>query len=218
MVNRNEVIKDVLENKIIVIMRGFTEEQLVNSVEAMWKGGVRLVEVTFDQSGQVDDATTASYIKLLSEKFKGRVRIGAGTVMSPKQVVVAAKAGAEFIISPDTCKDVIKKTRKLGLVSMPGALTPSEIQTAHRAGADFVKMFPITNMGPEYVKAVKAPLSHIKLLAVGGVDNNNMPDYLKVGISGFGIGSNITDKKMIANEDWAGITKLAEVYVAAAKQ
>ena len=101
---------------------------------------------------------------------------------------------------------------------MPGALTPSEIQTAHRAGADFVKMFPITNMGPEYVKAVKAPLSHIKLLAVGGVDNNNMADYLKVGISGFGIGSNITDKKMIANEDWAGITKIAEVYVAAAKQ
>ena len=144
--------------------------------------------------------------------------IGAGTVITEKQVELTAAAGGKFIISPDTFVDVIKKTRELGLVSMPGALTPSEIQTAHRAGADFVKMFPITNMGPEYVKAVKAPLSHIKLLAVGGVDNNNMADYLKVGISGFGIGSNITDKKMLANEDWAGITKLAEVYVAAAKQ
>ena len=100
---------------------------------------------------------------------------------------------------------------------MPGALTPTEIQAAHRAGADFVKLFPITSFGTGYVKAVKAPLSHIKLLAVGGVDENNMQDYLKAGVSGFGVGSNIIDKKMLETNAWAGITALAEKYVNALK-
>ena len=215
---REQIIKTIEEEKLVVIVRGVKSEQLIPLAEAMYKGGVRLLAVTYSANGSVSDEETAKNIEILSKHFEGRMLIGAGTVITTKQVELTAAAGGKFIISPDTFVDVIKKTRELGLVSMPGALTPSEIQTAHRAGADFVKMFPITNMGPEYVKAVKAPLSHIKLLAVGGVDNNNMADYLKVGISGFGIGSNITDKKMIANEDWAGITKLAEVYVAAAKQ
>ena len=95
---------------------------------------------------------------------------------------------------------------------MPGALTPTEIQAAHCAGADFVKLFPITDMGIGYVKAVKAPLSHIKLIAVGGIDNNNMSDYLKAGVCGFGIGSNIVDKKMVDAGDYEGITNLAKKY------
>ena len=99
------------------------------------------------------------------------------------------------------------------MVSMPGALTPTEIQKAHISGADFVKLFPITNMGVDYVKAVKAPLSHIKLLAVGGITENNMKEYIKAGVSGFGVGSNIIDKKMLAEEDYSGITALAEKYV-----
>ena len=103
------------------------------------------------------------------------------------------------------------------MVSMPGALTATEIQAAHRAGADFVKMFPITNMGTDYVKAVKAPLSHIRLLAVGGVDQNNMKDYLKAGVCGFGVGSNIINKKMLAEDDYAGITALAKEYVEVVK-
>ncbi len=215
---REQIIKTIEEEKLVVIVRGVKSEQLIPLAEAMYKGGIRLLEVTYSANGSVSDEQTAKNIELLSKHFEGRMLIGAGTVIKTEQVELTAAAGGKFIISPDTYVDVIKKTRELGLVSMPGALTPSEIQTAHRAGADFVKMFPITNMGPEYVKAVKAPLSHIKLLAVGGVDNNNMADYLKVGISGFGIGSNIIDKKMLAEEDWAGITKLAEEYVAAAKQ
>lgn len=215
---REQIIKTIEEEKLVVIVRGVKSEQLIPLAEAMYKGGVRLLEVTYSANGSVSDEETAKNIEILSKHFEGRMLIGAGTVITTKQVELTAAAGGKFIISPDTFVDVIKKTRELGLVSMPGALTPSEIQTAHRAGADFVKMFPITNMGPDYVKAVKAPLSHIKLLAVGGVDNNNMADYLKVGISGFGIGSNIIDKTKLAAEDWAGITRLAEEYVAAAKQ
>ena len=80
-------------------------------------------------------------------------------------------------------------------------------------GADFVKLFPVTNMGSTYVKAIKAPLSHIKFLAVGGIDETNMKEYMDAGVSGFGIGSNITNKKMIEQSDWAGITALAKKYV-----
>ena len=109
MINRAEVLRDIEENKIIVIMRGFTTEQLINSVAAMEKGGIRLVEVTFDQSGVVSDDVTAANIRALKENFEGRVRIGAGTVMTEEQVELAYKAGAEFIISPDCYDKVIKK-------------------------------------------------------------------------------------------------------------
>ena len=103
------------------------------------------------------------------------------------------------------------------MLSMPGALTPSEITAAHRAGADLVKLFPITSLGTAYVKAVKAPLSHIPLLAVGGVDETNMADYLKAGVAGFGVGSNIIDKAALADGDYAKITALAEKYVQVVK-
>ena len=141
--------------------------------------------------------------------------IGAGTVITEKQVELTKSAGGLFIISPDTYGAVIDKTRMLEMVSMPGALTPTEIQAAHRYGADFVKLFPVTSLGIDYVKAVKAPLSHIKLLAVGGINENNMSDYLKAGISGFGIGSNIVDKKLVEANDFSGISLLAEKYTRA---
>ena len=208
-----EIIKTIEQEKLIVIVRGIQKEKLIPLAEAMYKGGVRLLEVTYSANKKVSDEETAENIKALAEHFKGRMYIGAGTVLTEEQVELTKSAGGKFIISPDTYESVIKKTKELGLVSMPGALTPSEIQTAHRAGADFIKLFPITNLGTGYVKAVKAPLSHIKFLAVGGIDENNMKDYLKVGISGFGVGSNITDKKMIENNDWAGITALAKKYV-----
>ena len=137
MLNRKEIIKDIEENKIIVIMRGFSAEQLIRSVDAMEKGGIRLVEVTFDQTGAISDNMTAEYISTLKENFNGRVRIGAGTVMTEKQVELAYNAGAEFIISPDCYEAVIKKTRELGMVSIPGAFTPTEAANAHRFGADF---------------------------------------------------------------------------------
>ena len=112
---------------------------------------------------------------------------------------------------------MIKKTRELNLVSMPGALTPSEIQMAYKNGADFVKIFPITNMGVDYVKAILAPLSHIRVLAVGGINEKNIKDYLNAGVCGFGIGSNIIDKNALKNNDYNTITELAKRYVSEVK-
>lgn len=209
---RSEVIKWVETEKIVVILRGVARDKLIPLAEAMYDGGIRLLEVTYSANGAVSDEDTAANIKMLAEHFKGRMFIGAGTVLTENQVELTKAAGGMFIISPDTNPDVIRKTRELGMVSMPGALTPSEITAADRAGADFVKLFPITNMGTEYVKAVKAPLSHVKLLAVGGVDETNMADYYKAGACGFGIGSNIVNKKLIDANDFAAITELAKKY------
>ncbi len=214
---QNEIIKTIETEKLIVIVRGVEKDKLIPLAKAMYDGGVRLLEVTYSANGKVSDEETASMIEMLSKEFEGKMHIGAGTVIKESQVELTKKAGGVFIISPDTYPEVIKKTKELGMVSMPGALTPSEIQTANRAGADFVKLFPITNLGTGYVKAIKAPLSHIKFLAVGGIDENNVKDYLKVGVSGFGVGSNIIDKKMLETSDWKGITALAKKYVSAIK-
>ncbi len=210
---RDAVIKAIKTEKIIVIVRGLEKEKLLPLVEAMYQGGIRLLEITFDASGKVSDEETAESIRMVAEAFKDRMYIGAGTVLTPKQVELVKKVGGSFIISPNTDLAVIQKTRELELVSMPGALTPTEIQSAHLAGADFVKLFPITSFGPDYVKAIKAPLSHVEFTAVGGIDETNMADYIKVGVSGFGVGSNITNKKMIAEGNWEGITQLAKKYV-----
>lgn len=212
MLNREEIIKDIEKNKIIVIMRGFTEDQLVNAVDAMEKGGIKLVEVTFDQSGTISDERTASYIHTLKNRFKGKVRIGAGTVMSEMQVELAYKAGAEFIISPDCYEKVIKKTRELGMVSIPGVFTPTEAANAHRYGADFAKLFPNSEMKISYLKALCAPLSHIKFLAVGGVNAGNLQDYLSAGAKGIGVATAIADKKAIAIGDYEEITHRAKLF------
>ena len=214
---KSKVISTIENEKIIVIVRGVKREKLIPLAEAMYKGGIRLIEITYSANGAVSDEDTAESIRILASHFEGKMFIGAGTVLTEKQVELTKKAGGTFIISPDTYENVIKKTNELEMVSIPGALTPTEIQSAIRFGASFVKLFPITSLGESYVKAVKAPLSHAKLLAVGGVDENNMSRYLKAGICGFGIGSNIVDKKLIDSDDYLSITRLAERFVSAIK-
>ena len=214
---REEVLSLIEEEKIIVIVRGVEKEKLIPLAEAMYKGGIRLLEITYSQGGVPSDEEIADSIRLLSEHFKGRMLIGSGTTLTEKQVELTKNAGGTFIISPDVNVEVIKKTRELSLVSIPGALTPTEITTAHAAGADFVKLFPITNLGVSYFKAVSAPLSAGKYLAVGGIDENNMKEYLDAGIKGFGVGSNSVNKKMISANEFEKITELAKKYVEAVK-
>lgn len=210
--NREAILRSIEENKIIVILRGLNTEQLIHTVDAMEKGGIRLVEVTFDQSGKISDEQTAANIRTLVETFAGRVRVGAGTVMSAKQVEMAYEAGAEFIISPDTYEEVIRRTRELGIVSLPGAFTPTEAAQAHRYGADYVKLFPNSELGISYLKALMAPLSHIRFLAVGGVNEHNMMEYLNAGASGIGVATGIVNKKHIAEGNYAAVTELALAY------
>lgn len=163
----NNILQLIEKEKIIVIVRGVKGDKLIPLAEAMYDGGIRLLEITYSANKEISDKETANNIASLKKHFGEKMHIGAGTVLNEKQVVLAKEAGGEFIISPDTTSNVIKKTKELNMISMPGALTPSEIAFAHNNGADFVKVFPAVNLGADYIKAIKAPLSHIKLLSVG---------------------------------------------------
>ncbi len=214
---REKVIQTIEQEKIIVIVRGVERSKLIPLAEAMYSGGIRLLEITFDADGRVSDDETAEGVGALVEHFKNRMYIGAGTVLNVEQVRRVKEAGGSFIISPQIDRAVIEETRRLQLVSMPGALTPSEICAADAYGADFVKVFPAGCLGAGYIKAIRAPLSHIRLTAVGGIDDQNMADYIRAGVSGFGVGTNIVNKKMLHDNDYEGLTQLAGRYVAAAK-
>lgn len=217
MIDCQNVVKTIEKEKLIVIIRGVEKQNLVPLLTALYKGGIRLVELTYSADGKVSDQQVAENIRTLVKEFDGKMIIGAGTVLTENQVELTAKAGGKFIISPDVCEQVLNKTKELNMVSIPGALTPTEIQTANRFGADFVKLFPVTSLGAQYVKAIKAPLSHVKLLAVGGINENNIYEYFDSGVCGFGIGANIIDKNLIKSQDWANITRLADKYVKALK-
>lgn len=209
---KNQVINRILEEKIVVIVRGIASDKIIPLAEAMYEGGIRALEITYNASNMDENAEVAGNIKKLVDHFGDRMIIGAGTVLTTEQVELTKAAGGTFIISPNAKEEIIRKTCELGMVSIPGALTPTECVDAYDAGADFVKLFPITNLGSSYVKAMKAPLSHIRFLGVGGIDENNMEEYMKAGVCGFGIGSNIVNKKLIEAGDFKAITELARVF------
>ena len=163
------------------------------------------------------DSVIAENIAALVREFPD-AHIGAGTVLRVDQVVCAAKAGAKYIISPDTNPDVIKKTKELGLLSIPGAFTPTEAALGHRLGADFIKLFPIGTLGKDYLKAISAPLSNVRFLAVGGVDVNNARDYIKAGAVGIGIGSGIASPAVIKAGRFDEITANAKKYIEEVKR
>jgi len=214
---KQEVIKGIEEHMLIAILRGVPGEKLIPVAEALYRGGIRLLEITYDASGKIPDVEVAERIKMLVEHFKGRMYIGAGTVLTKEQVWLTRAAGGLFIISPNSDTKIIKAGYRCGLVTIPGAYTPTEVAKAQEDGADFIKLFPVTSLGVEYVKAIKAPLSHVKLLAVGGITRENMAEYVKAGVAGFGISSGIADKDLIACEDYEGIAKTAKEYMTVMK-
>ena len=156
-------------------------------------------------------------ISEISVKFKGRMLVGAGTVTSCEEVKAAFHAGASFIISPNCDPEIIALTRKLGMVSIPAAYTATEIATALKHGADYIKLFPADQITEEYVKAITAPLSDAKLLAVGGVTAENTRDFLDRGFYGVGVGSNLYNKQLIQAKDLDSLKEIAKKYITAIK-
>jgi 2-dehydro-3-deoxyphosphogluconate aldolase/(4S)-4-hydroxy-2-oxoglutarate aldolase len=208
-----ENLQFVLENKIVAIIRGLGSDKTIKLAEALFDGGIRLIEVTFDQKDPSSWTTTGEAIKDLAREFGRNLLPGAGTVMSVEQLCIACDAGAKYIISPNCDREVILATKRAGLLSFPGAFTPSEIATASNWGADVVKVFPANLLGPSYIKAIRAPISHIPLMAVGGVNERNAAEFIKAGCVGVGVGGNLVDKKLITSGDWDGITAKAKEYV-----
>jgi len=211
----NEVMERIRSDKIIAIVRGLPGEHMLSLAGALYAGGISMIEVTFNQADPAKWQDTCSAIRQLSEKFAGSMLVGAGTVMSVEQLMLAKDAGAKYIISPDTNVEVIRETKKQGLVSLPGAMTPSECVAAFNAGADAVKVFPAGQLGPGYIKAIRAPLSHIPMLAVGGVNEKNAAEFIKAGCIGLGVGGKLVNIELIKNGELDKISAIAREYIKA---
>lgn len=210
---KEEVIQSIEENKLVVSLRNVPSEKLLKTAEALYCGGVRLIEVPYCDDEHIGDEEIAEQIRILAEHFYGKMLIGAGSVVTQEQVRKTKEVGGAFIISPNTNKMVIFESHICGLVSIPGAFTPSEIKYADECGADFVKLFPISCLGETFVRTVKAPFSKIKLFAVGGVDESNLESYINAGVCGIGAGSCLVRKDWIEKEDYSSITALAKTYI-----
>lgn len=211
---RNEVIQKVLDKKLIAIVRGVYGDDCVALAKALYEGGIELLEVTFDQSQPENLERTSDTVKRLNEELGDKMAFGAGTVTSLKMLELAHNAGAQFIVSPNINEAVIRKTVELGMVSMPGAMTPTEVVTAYEYGADFVKLFPTSTLGVPYIKAMRGPINHIPLLAVGGVNEKNIGEFLAAGVVGAGVGGNLVNKEWIKAGEFDKITALAREFVA----
>lgn len=203
----------ITDHGLIVIFRGVDIEKIPATVNALYEGGARIVEVAFNPSDENTIAKTTAIIKKIYETMGDKLVVGAGTVIKKEFVDAAYKAGAKFIYSPNTDTKIIKRTKKLGMVSIPGAFTPSEVMTAYNAGADIIKMFPITKDDIGYLVNITRPLSHVPFICVGGTNPDTIECFIKAGAKGVGTGISILKPELIENEDYAEITRLTKLHL-----
>jgi 2-dehydro-3-deoxyphosphogluconate aldolase/(4S)-4-hydroxy-2-oxoglutarate aldolase len=204
-----EETKRLLERAALIpVLRASSAEMGHALVDAMMAGGVTVIEVTMT----VPNATTL--LGELKQKHGDSLLLGSGTVTDAAQAQATIEAGAEFVVSPSLHLDVIAKTKELGKVSIPGALTPTEVITAWRAGADYVKVFPCSAMGgASYLKALRAPFPELKLIPTGGVTFETAVDFLKAGASALGVGGDLVNAAAIAEGKPEIVTRTARAYV-----
>ena len=197
----------IADNKIVAIVRLDDLSIAEDLTAALIDGGIRAIEFTL---------TNPDALRVIGEiraRVSEGVAIGAGSVTSAEQVSAVAAAGAEFVVSPVTKADVIAACRAHELPAMPGAFTPSEIQQAWEWGASVVKIFPANHLGRRYIKDLLAPLPHLRLMPTGGVNIDNMRDFLDTGAFALGIGSSLINNDAVADRDWDRLRESARRYV-----
>lgn len=212
-----EVKQLFLDEKLVAICRTLPTEKLGNVAKALVKGGVKILEITIDQMAQDPAAVLKEAMQTVRDAVGDQLCLGCGTVLNCEQLQMAYDAGAVFYLSPNFKADVVKKAKEMGLVAIPGALTPTEIVDAWEAGADIVKLFPADDMGYHYIWNLKGPLPHIPLLASGGVNPDTIPTYLEYGVAAVGTGVSIINRDMLAADDYEGIAQLAKKHVDAVR-
>ncbi|PTJ97432.1 bifunctional 4-hydroxy-2-oxoglutarate aldolase/2-dehydro-3-deoxy-phosphogluconate aldolase [Mammaliicoccus sciuri] len=189
-----DTLQTIKETKLIAILRNANPNDILPIVEALYKAGIRAIEVTMNSPKALES------IELISNEMKGKVVVGAGTVLDAESARLAILSGATFILSPTVDKDTIRMSKKYGTVSIPGAMTPTEILEAYEYGGDIIKVFPTTSLGPEYIKDLQGPLPHIPLLPTGGVSIDNVTDFIEAGAVGVGLGSALVNTKVETNK------------------
>jgi 2-dehydro-3-deoxyphosphogluconate aldolase/(4S)-4-hydroxy-2-oxoglutarate aldolase len=205
---REETKQTLEEVGLIPVLRASSVQVGHALVDAMIAGGITVVEVTMT----VPNALTL--LRELKQRHGKKLLLGSGTVTDATQAAATIDAGAEFVVSPSLHLDVIAKTKELSKVSIPGALTPTEVITAWRAGADYVKVFPCSAMGgASYLKSLLAPFPELKLIPTGGVTLQTAPDFLKAGARALGVGTDLVSAAAIGQGKPEIVTDVARAYL-----
>ena len=212
--NGQLIINGIKKNKIIAIIRGVKTKDLQNLMTALYNGGINFAEITF---GKKSDEEGYGDLKFAIECFGDKMFIGAGTVTSENRMKLAQKAGCKYLISPVLNEQLIDFCKQNGLISIIGALSPSEIKCAYDKGASFVKVFPSNLFGAKYFKEIKAPLGEIPLIAFGGVNAQNAKEFIDSGAVAVGIGSAIVNHELINAGDFEAITNLCKNIISKIK-
>jgi 2-dehydro-3-deoxyphosphogluconate aldolase / (4S)-4-hydroxy-2-oxoglutarate aldolase len=203
-VNPVEFIK---KEVLVAVIREATPQTIVPIANALYEGGVKVIEIT---------AETPQFTRLIEmarEELDGRVLTGAGTVLDPETARAAIMAGSEFIVSPSFNPETVRMTKRYGIPSIPGALTPTEILNAYELGADMIKVFPANTFGPGYVKNIHGPFPTIPLMVTGGINMDNIEEYIEAGALAVGLGSNLVNTKQLHHEeDFQRLTQKAREY------
>jgi len=209
--SKSEII-DLLKNPgVIAIIRTGKLTDVVPMLEALVQGGIVAIEITLTAANALDA------IREGREKLGDRCLVGVGTVLDSKICGLAIEAGAEFIVSPVCRTELVNVAHGAGRPIMLGAYTPTEAQTAYEAGADFIKIFPSDTLGPLYIKALRAPLPHLRLVPTGGVRLDNVGEFLEAGCAAVGVGSSLVSADILRTANWPELSRRAEQFVKAAQ-
>jgi len=206
---RSQIIDELLQPGLIAVVRARRPEQVPPLAEALLAGGIRAIEITLT----TPDAFAA--IRSTCAALGNRGLVGVGTVLTEAECEAALEAGARFVVTPVLRPRLVPLAHRAGRPIMLGAFTPTEAQAAHEAGADFVKLFPADTLGPGFIRALRAPLPHLRIVPTGGVDLHNAAEFLRAGCAALGIGSSLLRPGILENEDWESLTALARQFVAA---
>ena len=207
MASQNTTLQTILETKIVAIIRGANPKDVIKIAGALYDAGVRALEIT------LNSPKALSVIEEVADQMGQQVLVGAGTVLDAETARAAITAGAKFIISPTVDIKTIKMTRRYGIISIPGAYTPTEILTAYSNGGDIIKVFPASG-GVQFIKDIRGPLAHIPLMPTGGVTLENVGEFYKAGAVAFGIASALVDTKHeITDEYLQQLTDKARKYI-----
>jgi 2-dehydro-3-deoxyphosphogluconate aldolase / (4S)-4-hydroxy-2-oxoglutarate aldolase len=200
---------DVESSGVVAIVRLDDLSRAVPLTEALLRGGVTSVEFTFT------NPLAARVIESVRDAVGEAIAVGAGTVLDSETARIAILAGAQFVVTPTLKTSVIELCRRYAVPTVIGAFTPTEMLTAWEAGATYVKVFPASVGGPGYLKDVRGPLPHLKLIPTGGVSVDNAGDFIRAGAVAIAVGSNLVDAKSVANEDWSVLEERARALIAA---
>jgi len=205
-----QVVRDLVDGCAVAVLRAADSDTAFRAAEAVLAGGVRILEITMTIPGAVDLVRRCGALP--------EALVGAGTVVTGEDVRFCADAGAAFIVTPAFCPDVIEASKREGLTVVSGAMTPTEALNGRRAGADFVKIFPASRLGPKFLSDLRGPFPDMPLAPTGGLTADNAADYLAAGASVLGFGSWLVDRSAMASGRFDVITQRAEQVCAAIEQ